>query len=130
MGLSYNESKKQWEWEGDVRGLVNAVGSGDARLGFVVDKKSGAKISMNISGTDDEYATEPFYVESSNGENLFDAGNRKEVVNMLMAARKGEQDLDMFMYGSPKLRTKKPSTKRKSGKQSSSTPTSVRGIRR
>ena len=36
MGVSYNESKKQWEWTGDVRGLVNAVGSGDARLGFKV----------------------------------------------------------------------------------------------
>ncbi len=118
MGLEWNEAKRQYEWTGSVRDLVSAVGSGDARLGFVVDKASGAKISMNINGTDDEEATEPFYIEAPDGDNLYDAGNRKEAVNMLTAARRGERDLDMFIYESPKPKSKpkaKSTRKKRSG---------------
>lgn len=87
-----------WEWEGGVRDLVAAVGSGDARLGFVVDKKSGAKISMNMSDVPDpgyKGVFEPFYIESPDGENLYDAYNRKEAIMILSNIRKGVKGPDM-----------------------------------
>lgn len=96
-----------WEWEGSVRGLVDAVGDGDARLGFVVDKKSGAKIAMNISDLPYPEATEPFHVESPDGENLYDAGNRREAVKLLTNARKGIRELDIDLYEAPKRRKKR-----------------------
>lgn len=113
-----------WEWEGSVRGLVNAVGSGDARLGFVVDKKSGAKISMNISELPDPEATEPFYVESPDGENMYDAGNKREAIALLTNARKGMKHLDTDeMYRVPSKRQKK-------GREKKTTQVSVKGLRR
>lgn len=90
MGLSYNEKTKRREWLGSVRGLVSAVGDGDARLGFVVDVASGAKISMNISGAD-EPAEEPFYIESPDGQDIYDAYSRKEAVMILSNIRKGRE---------------------------------------
>jgi len=112
-----------WEWTGSVKGLVDAVGDGDARLGFVVDKKSGAKIAMNISGTD-EPADEPFYVESSDGDNLYDAYNRREAVNLLNNARSGMEHLDE----TPPRRKKVGKSKSKS-KRKSSPRTGIRGLR-
>jgi len=123
MGLSWNDKERQWEWEGSVRGLVAAVGDGDARLGLVLDKKSGAKISMNISSLPYPEATEPFYVESPDGENLYDAGNRREAVKLLTNARKGVKHLDTDLYEVPK--TKSKTTKRKS-----KSPSGLRGLRR
>jgi len=108
MGLSWNEDKRQWEWEGSVRGLVVAVGDGDARLGFILDKKSGAKISMNINELPYPEATEPFYVESPDGDNLYDAGNRKDAVKLLTNARKGVKRLDDDLYDvAPKHKSSK-----------------------
>jgi hypothetical protein len=114
MSLGWNDTKRQYEWEGDVRGLVNTVGNGDARLRFVLDKKSGAKISMNISGTDDEEATEPFYIESPDGENLYDAGNRKEAVKMLTNIRAGrDADEDSFPRTKRRYAIRAKSSKRR-----------------
>ena len=127
MGLEYNESKKQWEWEGSVQGLVSAVGNGDARLGFVVDKKSGAKVAMNINGTDDEMATEPFYIESPDGDNLYDASNRREAVSILVGIRRGDEYPDMQQYDKPKSKTKKAKAK---PKRKTDNLTTLRGIRR
>lgn len=123
MGLSWNDKGKQWEWEGSVRGLVAAVGDGDARLGFVLDKKSGAKISMNISDLPYPEATEPFYVESPDGDNLYDAGDRKEAVKLLTNARKGMKYLDTDLYKVPKKR------QRKSGKTKNAVRV-LKGVRR
>ena len=109
MGLFWNDKERQWEWEGSVRNLVATVGDGDARLGSVLDKKSGAKISMNISELPYPEATEPFYVESPDGENLYDAGNRKEAVKLLTNARKGIRELDTDLYEAPKKRRRKDS---------------------
>ncbi len=108
MGMSWNEAKRRYEWTGPVRDLVNAVGSGDARMGFVVDLKSGAKIAMNISGSDDPEATEPFYVESPDGENLYDAGNRREAVKMLSNVRAGRA-ADDWSVSKPKVARRKAS---------------------
>jgi hypothetical protein len=117
MGLEYYEKAKRWEWEGNLRDLVAAVGNGDARMGFVLDKKSGAKIAVNIDGTD-EPAEEPFYIESPDGENMHDAYNRKEAIKMLENARAG-RDVDDDAPATAK-RTKKKSRAKKS--RSSATP--------
>jgi len=109
MGLFWNDRERQWEWEGSVRNLVAAVGDGDARLGFVLDKKSGAKISMNINDLPYPEATEPFYMESPDGENLYDAGNRREAIKLLTNARKGVKYLDTDLYEAPKKRVRKSS---------------------
>lgn len=95
MGMKYNEKEKRWEWTGNARDLVSAVGNGDARMGFVVDLKSGAKIAMNINGTDDNEATEPFYIESPDGDNMYDASDRKDAVRMLNNIRDG-RDADDY----------------------------------
>ena len=124
MGLSWNEKERRYEWTGSVRNLVAAVGDGDARLGFVVDLKSGAKISMNISGSDDPMATEPFLVESPDSENLYDASNRAEAVKLLFNARRGEKRLDEDLFSFPKKRKAKRTAKKKP-----SPKPSVRGMR-
>jgi len=93
MSLSWNG--KQYEWTGSIQGLVAAVGDGDARLGAVVDTKSGAKVSMNISGSDDPGATEPFFIESPDGDNVYDASNRKEAAAILSRIRAGSKFPDM-----------------------------------
>ena len=125
MALSWNEDKRQWEWEGSVKSLVAAVGNGDARLGFVLDKKSGAKIAMNINELPYPEATEPFYVESPDGENLYDAGNRREAIVLLSNARKGKEHLDGDLFSSPKKRKAKKATKKKVSPRAS-----VKGLRR
>jgi hypothetical protein len=123
MGLSWNDKDKQWEWEGSVRNLVAAVGNGDARLGFVLDKKSGAKISMNIDDDFGGRATEPFYVLASDGENMYDAWDRREAAQMLTNARDDMKHLDTDeVYRVPK--------KRKKGRAKNTTQVSVKGLRR
>ena len=113
-----------WEWEGSVKGLVDAVGDGDARLGFVVDKKSGASISMNISDVDEDNPElgpptyEPFYVLARDGENMYDAYNRKEAVEMLNTARKEARE---------QRGTRGRSSKRRRGRTATR---GLRGVRR
>jgi hypothetical protein len=116
---------KTWAWTGDVRGLVNAVASGDARLGFVLDKKSGAKISMNISdGPPEGWGSrhyEPFYIESPDGEIIYDAYNRKEAVTILSNIRKGMEYPDMGVASlyppGKKYPTKKKHAKKKKARR-------------
>ena len=114
------ETKKS----GSVKDIVNYTAGTDARE-TVVDAKTGAKIRINIDGGGYDEDTgemgEPFYIE--HGDNLYDAFDRKEAMMILSNIRKGKQFPDM--PDSPKPR--KP--RKKSAKRSSSTPTSIRGIR-
>lgn len=114
------ETKKS----GSIRDIVNYTAGTDARE-TVVDAKTGAKIRIDIdSGGYDEdtgQMGEPFYIE--HGDNLYDAFDRKEAMMILSNIRKGRQFPDM--PDSPKPR--KP--RKKSSKRSSSTPTSIRGMR-
>ena len=115
------ETKKS----GSVRDIVNYTAGTDARE-TVVDAKTGAKIRIDIDGAGYDEDTgkmgEPFYIE--HGDNLYDAFDRKEAMMILSNIRKGKQFPDM--PDSPKPR--KPRAK-KSSKRSSSTPTSMQGIR-
>lgn len=113
MGLFWNDRERQWEWEGSVRNLVAAVGDGDARLGFVLDKKSGAKIAMNISDVDQDNPElgpptyEPFYVLARDGENMYDAYNRKEAIEMLNTAREEAREQQATRNRSRKIKSSK-----------------------
>ncbi len=113
-----------WVWTGNVRDLVSFVADQDARIGFVKDKTSGAKIAINISGTD-EPADEPFYIESPDGENMYDAYDRKEAVRMLNNIRAGRDADD---YPLPPTR-QKTARRRKPRKSRSSTSTQLRSMR-
>jgi len=111
---------------GSVRDIVNYALGTDARE-TVVDAKTGAKIRINIDGLDDATEQdEPFYIESPSGEMIYDAYNRQEAVKLLSNIRKGMKypDMDTASLYPPKRRTNK-----KSSKRSSSTPTSIRGMR-
>jgi hypothetical protein len=82
-------------WKGNVRDLVTRVADSDARSTYV-DDKTGAKIRINIDGGDFDEDTgeligEPFYIESPDGENLYDAFNRKEAIMILSNIRRGER---------------------------------------
>lgn len=114
-----------WRWLGSVRGLVDAVGDGDARLGMVIDNRSGAKIALNISGTDDPEATEPFDIESPDGQNLYEASDRREAVAILSNIRRGERYPDM-----PSKSRGGPRKPRLSRSRKMSPPPSVSGVRR
>ena len=106
---------------GSVRDIVNYAAGTDARE-TVVDTKTGAKISINISGLDGATEQdEPFYIE--HGDNLYDALDRKEAMMILSNIRKGKQYPDMPDSPNPR----KP--RKKASKRSSSTPTSIRGMR-
>jgi hypothetical protein len=116
MALSWNEAKRRWEWEGSVEDLVDTVGSSDARLGFVMDRKSGAKVAMNIDGICDPDAPEPFFVESPDGENLYDAWDRREAARLLTNARRGMKYIDDM--GAPKPQPRRTSKSKKKIKRS------------
>lgn len=113
-------------WEGNVRDLVTAVASSDARTTYI-DAKTGAKISINIGGGDFLETDEPFYIESPDGENLYDAYNRKDAVMILSNIRKGKKFPDM-PDSEPKRKSVKTKSKKK-GKKSSSPSTSLRMMR-
>lgn len=128
--LYWNVEKRQWEWEGSVKELVDAVGDGDARLGFVLDRKSGARVSMDMSSVDEsdpEHGTpgyEPFHVESPDHDNLYDARNRREAVALLTNIRKGMKYPDTDGVYTAPARKPKPKRKKPSPKPS------IRGIGR
>lgn len=107
-------------WTGNVRDLVATVARSDARTTYV-DGVTGAKIRINIDGL--EGATErdePFYIESPNGEDLYDAYNRKEAVMILSNIRKGKKFPDMPEPSKPKRSvSRKGKSKRSSSRQSS-----------
>ena len=76
---------------GNVSDLVNRVAASDARATFI-DSKTGARIRINIDGLDGATEQdEPFYIESPDGENLYDAYNRKEARMILSNIRKGRK---------------------------------------
>lgn len=111
---------------GNVRDIVSYAAGTDARE-TVVDAKTGAKIRINIDGLDDATERdEPFYVESPSSDMIYDAYNRQEAVKLLSNIRKGMKypDMDTASLYPPKRKAKK-----KSSKRSSSTPTSIRGMR-
>jgi hypothetical protein len=81
------------QWDGCVRDLVAAVASSDARTTYV-DAKTGATIRINLNGNEDGKG-EPFYIESPDGENLYDAYDRKEAVMILSNIRKGAKLPDL-----------------------------------
>lgn len=110
------------KWTGNVRDLVNRVASSDARETFI-DAKSGAKIRINIDGVDEDEAygkAEPFYIESPDGDNLYDAYDRKEAVMILSNIRRGEKYPDMPSAAPKRKRVAKQKPRRKSHKQTSS----------
>jgi hypothetical protein len=114
-------------WEGNVKDLVATVACSDARTRYI-DGKTGAKISINISDVADPGFAgvfEPFYIESPDGENMYDAYNRKEASAILSNIRKGMKFPDM-PDDSPK-RKKEPKSK---SKEKVSSRASVRGLRR
>lgn len=130
MGLSWNDKDRQWEWEGSVRNLVATVGGGDARLGFVLDKKSGAKISMNINDVPEpgyKGTFEPFYIESPDGDNMYDAYNRKEAIKILSNIRKGVKYPDMDTASMFPAKWQK---RQKKGRMKRTTQVSVKGLMR
>ncbi len=127
MGEITRDKKDELQrvWTGGVRGLVNWVAGQDARVGFVLDKVSGAKIAINISGTD-EPAEEPFYIESPDGQNMYDAYDRKEAVKMLTNIRAGREADD----DAPKKPRVSYSPKaKKSGKRRPGSATGIGGVR-
>lgn len=113
-------------WEGNVRDLVATAACSDARTRYI-DEKTGAKISINISDVaDPNFAGvfEPFYIESPDGENMYDAYDRKEARMILSNIRKGMKFPDM-PDDSPRP-AKKPKSK---SKKKVSSRASVRGLR-
>lgn len=114
------------KWTGNVRDLVATVAGSDARTTYV--DKSGAKIRINIDGGgyDDDTGDvgEPFYIESPDGENLYDAFDRKEAVMILSNIRRGEKFPDM-----PSAKPVRKEKKSKKARKSSKTATSVRMMR-
>ncbi len=111
-------------WVGNVRDLVRAVAGSDARATYI-DTKTGAKIRINIDGGDFEENDEPFYIESPDGENLYDAYNRKDAIMILSNIRKGKKYPDQ--PDEPKPKTKKKKVKRSRAKK---TITGIAGSRR
>jgi hypothetical protein len=113
--------------------LVAAVGGGDARLGFVVDKKSGAKISMNLNDVPEpgyKGTFEPFYIESPDGENMYDPYNRREAIKLLSNIRKGVKYPDIDTASMFPARWQKRVGGRTKGRAKSGKTTSLRGLRR
>ena len=110
-------------WVGNVRDLVRAVAGSDARTTYI-DTKTGAKIRINIDSAEEE-TDEPFYIESPDGENLYDAHNRKEAIMILSNIRKGKKYPDM--PDEPKPKTKKGKAKRTRAKKIT---TGISGSRR
>ena len=111
------------QWKGNVRDLVNYVAGTDARE-TVIDARTGAKIRINIDGIDEDPSygvAEPFYIESPDGENLYDAYNRKEARMILSNIRKGKRDPDTVSDATPKRKRPKPKA---------SPQANIRGMRR
>jgi len=80
----YKEHPYAERWSGSVKDLVKKVAYSDARYS-AIDTKSGAHVQLNLS---DKVL---MYIESPDGENLYDAYNQKEARQILSALRKGER---------------------------------------
>ena len=119
------------KWTGSVKDLVNYVARTDARE-TVVDTKTGAKIRINIDGLEGavEGKDEPFYIESPDGENLYDAYNRREAIAILSNIRKGIKYPDMAMASVPSPVKKKKAKGKKHSRKRSPPSTTLKSMRR
>lgn len=111
-------------FDGSVQDLVNMAASSDARA-RIVDNKTGAKISINISDVDEDNPDagppeyEPFYIE--HGDNFYDAYNKTEARMILSNIRRG--------LAHPDESAPRPKSKSKKSSRKSPSPMSLRGIR-
>jgi hypothetical protein len=78
---SYKEHPYAEHWTGSVKDLVRKVAYSDARYSAI--DKSGAWVRLNL----DNDAL--MYIESPDGENVYEARNQKEARQLLSAIRKG-----------------------------------------
>lgn len=112
------ENKYAVEWTGSIRDMVARVASSDARYA-AYDAETGAVLTINISDVPEEGGPstfEPFYI--AHGDDLYDAYNRKEAVQILLNIRAGMKNPDDLSQKRPKS-VKKP-RKQKAGKGSPS----------
>lgn len=117
-------------WRGNVRDMVRYTAHTDARE-TVVDSQTGAKIRINIADAAEpgyKGVFEPFYIESPDGETIYDAYNRKEAITILSNIRKGMEypDLGVASLFTPKHQ-RVPLRPKKSKKPSPGA--SVKGMR-
>jgi hypothetical protein len=77
----YKEHPYAERWTGSVKDLVRKVAYSDARYSAI--DKSGAWVRLNL----DNDAL--MYIESPDGENVYEARNQKEARQLLSAIRKG-----------------------------------------
>ncbi len=71
------------KWTGSVKDLVDKVANSDARYS-AIDAKSGAHVHLNLDSVC------LIFIESPDGENLYDAQNQKEARHILSCLRKGK----------------------------------------
>ena len=77
----YKEHPYAEHWTGSVKDLVRKVTYSDARYSAI--DKSGAWVRLNLD------SDALMYIESPDGENMYDARNQKEARQILSAIRKG-----------------------------------------
>ena len=77
----YKEHPYAEHWTGSVKNLVRKVAYSDARYSAI--DKSGAHVTLNLD------SNALMFIESPDGENLYDARNQKEARQILSAIRKG-----------------------------------------
>ena len=77
----YKEHPYAEHWKGSVKDLVRKVTYSDARYSAI--DKSGAWVRLNLD------SDALMYIESPDGENMYDARNQKEARQILSAIRKG-----------------------------------------
>ena len=77
----YKEHPYAEHWTGSVKDLVRKVAYSDARYSAI--DKSGAWVRLNLD------SDALMYIESPDGENMYDARNQKEARQILSAIRKG-----------------------------------------
>ena len=77
----YKEHPYAEHWTGSVINLVRKVAYSDARYSAI--DKSGAWVRLNLD------SDALMYIESPDGENVYEARNQKEARQLLSAIRKG-----------------------------------------
>ena len=77
----YKEHPYAEHWTGSVKNLVRKVAYSDARYSAI--DKSGAWVRLNLD------SDALMYIESPDGENVYEARNQKEARQLLSAIRKG-----------------------------------------
>jgi len=77
----YKEHPFAEHWTGSVKDLVRKVAYSDARYS-AIDTKSGAHVTLNLS---DEIL---MFVETGDGENMYDAYSQREARKILAGLRR------------------------------------------